>query len=552
MIKFAGGEFTLLLLIIFLNIHYSISQNLVKNPSFEIGVDVCEPNFSGNDFPSLAVNWSCPSAGTSDLYSTQISDKTCYSHMPYAGADRSLSQLHIGSQLPRTGNRFAGIFCYDSPNGEVRDYKEYIQAELTEALIPGEFYCFKMYVSRAEFGRFATNNIGAYFGNFIPFNANINTELQVTPQIVFKQVIKESNDWVELSTHFRVKEAARYMIIGNFTKDKDLTIEQVTDANSLINSNSAYYFIDDVSVVRIMTPSKLTFLGEKVICSNSTTNLTVIGDYDNVIWSSFADTIKVISSGNTLAIRQATTTKYLARAIKCGLTLRDTITIQSLHIPQIDLGRDTILCKDSSLKLDAGMDGNRYQWQDNSTEQFFNVTKAGTYSVKVTNADNCSNIDYIKVSTRNPPKADLGVDTLVCGILPKLFANEGDTYLWSTGVTDSVFQPTTSGRYWVQISNRCGFSKDTIQIYTFNDLFIPNVLTLNQDSLNAKFIMRGIGDTYQSSLRVVDRWGNEIYTNSDYDGSWPTPEQEIPEGTYYYLVDFPGCRSYKGWLQIIK
>jgi hypothetical protein len=55
--------------------------------------------------------------------------------MPYSGVD--LYPPHLGSQSPRTGNRFAGVFTYGDNVGSP-GYREYIQVPLQESLVVGE------------------------------------------------------------------------------------------------------------------------------------------------------------------------------------------------------------------------------------------------------------------------------------------------------------------------------------------------------------------------------------------------------------------------------
>jgi hypothetical protein len=528
-------------------------QNLILNPSFENAYsDYCFPQTFPESYSIYAEGWTSPTAATPDVFSTKIGNKSCYSAMPWIGIETDPDESHPGNQLPRTGSRFAGIISYSSLPG-VKNYREYIQTELSIPLVVGKYYCFKMYVSRGEFTKYAINNLGVYFGDFIPLKYNFRTNLALNPQILFKQVLINGTDWVELSATIRATTPATSMIIGNFSPDEDLIIQEppggIPNKSSFF---SAYYFIDDVSLELVPDPYQLTFAGSNVVCENSKTSLSLDGQYDYVTWSDYADTTKILVTGNYLNIKQTATTKYYLRARKCGLEIRDTVSIKTLPIPKVDLGRDTTICVNTQLMLSSGTVGIAYEWQDKSTQSDFTVTKAGIYSLQVLNTYFCTNSDTIQVSVRNLPLANLGEDLLVCNEFPQLTANNGDSYLWSTGSNDAEFHPDQAGTYWVQITNQCGVSRDTLRIYSFKDLFIPNVVTLNQDTLNAKLTFRGIGNFYTSSLHIVDRWGNEIYTNSNYHGSWPTPEEEVPEGTYYYLVDFPGCRSYKGWLRVIR
>jgi hypothetical protein len=56
----------------------------------------------------------------------------------------------------------------------------------------------------------------------------------------------------------------------------------------------------------------------------------------------------------------------------------------------VDLGKDTVVCENGVLILDAG-EGVSWLWQDGKTDRYYNVTLPGTYWVQVTDA--CANVD---------------------------------------------------------------------------------------------------------------------------------------------------------------
>src|SRR5688572_23736269 len=145
------------------------AQNLVPNPSFECGNYHCDCTYDSYLIESLqiACHWSLPTHGTSDFYSTDIPNQDCWTRMPPAGEYYDPNVPHLGSQLPRTGNRFAGVFTYGTGfnptfQKDTAD-REYLQVELVEPLVPGEYYCGEMFVSLAEQPRYASNNLGMCF-----------------------------------------------------------------------------------------------------------------------------------------------------------------------------------------------------------------------------------------------------------------------------------------------------------------------------------------------------------------------------------------------------
>lgn len=534
-------------ILIFLPKQILFCQNIVPNPSFECGETNCEATVQTVYFPQYACDWSCPTTGTSDIFSIDEANPYCYSSMPY---HNSLQRYHIGSQLPRTGKRFAGIYSYSGDQPRPHQYREYLEVELNEPLVAGEYYCAEMYASPGENAFFVSNNLGmAFVETKVEFYDDYH-ELPLTPQIVESQIISDTVNWVKIGAIFKAGGQEKYLIIGNFSNDKETSaipyFQNSTDYN-------AYYFIDDVSVERL-PHSKFSFLGNTNICEGDSVLIEASVGTTNIVWTTLVDKSTVISNGPTLKVKPDTSTSYYVRATGCNMVVEDTVFIMVKPLPSVNLGRDTTICENTSIILDAGSGHSSNVWQDNSISQYYDVKHAGNYSVTVKNDFGCKNYDKINISFKPLPKVDLGRNALMCKDIFSIAVNGGDvSYLWSTGSKDSVIYPVNSGTYWVTLQNRCGSATDSIHIYSIADLFIPNVLTLNRDSLNEVFGFRGIGEQdVKCRLRIVNRWGKEVYRNEDYKQDWPPVNDELPQGTYYYMIVFENCSEYKGWIHVLK
>jgi gliding motility-associated-like protein len=176
--------------------------------------------------------------------------------------------------------------------------------------------------------------------------------------------------------------------------------------------------------------------------------------------------------------------------------------------------------------------------------------------VIVENQFGCKIKDEINVLVNNIPEVTLGEDVVACEDIPSVAANikKGNeiTYSWSTGSTDSLITPSKAGKYWVTVSNQCGNFTDSVKVFSFKDIFIPNVVTPNHDGLNEKLAITGLGTEVTGRLEIYDRWGGKIFSQNNYKGDWPF-ENEIPaSGVYYYVLSYPHCKTYKGWVQVLK
>jgi gliding motility-associated-like protein/uncharacterized repeat protein (TIGR01451 family) len=85
-------------------------------------------------------------------------------------------------------------------------------------------------------------------------------------------------------------------------------------------------------------------------------------------------------------------------------------------------------------------------------------------------------------------------------------------------------------------------------------LFIPNVITPNNDGKNDRFIIRGSQKFAKREIVILNRFGDHLYENSNYDNDWNA--DGIVGGTYFYVfrgTDSEGkVHEFKGWIQVIK
>lgn len=84
-------------------------------------------------------------------------------------------------------------------------------------------------------------------------------------------------------------------------------------------------------------------------------------------------------------------------------------------------------------------------------------------------------------------------------------------------------------------------------------LLIPNIITPNGDGDNDTFDVTSIGRYPKSTCQIYNRWGNLVFEDLDYNGSWNADGS--PEGVYYYVVGVnknSGMEYYSGDLTIVR
>jgi hypothetical protein len=209
----------------------------VPNPSFEEYIDC--PDNAGEI--SRALHWTTPTLSSPDYYngcSSQI-----WSSVP---------NNSYGFESAHAGNGYIGIYTFSSTGG---DYREYIQSELTAALIHDKKYLVQFYVNLADSVAYACNDIGIYFSAQQLDYPSLEHTLPYHPQIRndTSNILATQNGWILISDTLTALGGEKYLCIGNF--NPDTTSSNLYIGSGSFWSNIGYYYIDDISVSLLDEPS---------------------------------------------------------------------------------------------------------------------------------------------------------------------------------------------------------------------------------------------------------------------------------------------------------
>jgi gliding motility-associated-like protein len=106
-----------------------------------------------------------------------------------------------------------------------------------------------------------------------------------------------------------------------------------------------------------------------------------------------------------------------------------------------------------------------------------------------------------------------------------------------------------AGGYKLSIRDGLGCVKNyDINLDVDTNIFIPNIFTPNGDGSNETFYIRNL--PANSSLSITNRWGNEVYSSSNYNGLWNGGAES--DGVYYYRLVVAGGKIYNGWVEIMR
>ncbi len=207
---------------------------------------------------------------------------------------------------------------------------------------------------------------------------------------------------------------------------------------------------------------------DTVICEGDVFAMDVISNGESFSWF----------DGSTAARYQVQMPGlHWAEAVLNGCTNRDTAVVEFQTRQSIDLGADTTICHDQQYRLDPGVRGDSYRWQDGSGDATYLVDAQGVYSVEIIDGQ-CVLSDTVVVQEREC--------TYFTYFVPNVFSPNGD------GINDRL-----------EVN------------------FPPEMQILNFE------------------ISVFDRWGTLLYQSADPQNAWDGQyrSQQLPTGVYVYSIN---------------
>lgn len=162
-------------------------------------------------------------------------------------------------------------------------------------------------------------------------------------------------------------------------------------------------------------------------------------------WSSGASTqVSVVSAPGTY---------YVDVVTPNGCTASDTVVVNALLPPVVNLGADQTVC--SPITLDAGNPGAIYAWNTGASTSTINVTTTGSYIVNVTNSAGCTESDTVQITVSTGPAVNTGPNQVLCnGQTVTLNAGvSGMQYAWSNGANTQTITVSSPGTYIVVVTD---------------------------------------------------------------------------------------------------
>ncbi len=292
-----------------------------------------------------------------------------------------------------------------------------------------------------------------------------------------------------------------------------------------------------------------------------------------------------VSSGNSLAVTEPGT--YFAETDYGSCSATSDSSSNRVTVTEIASGMSSATINSSLgnpycaadgptiLSTTAGSD---YQWFKDgviiqgATSQELEVNELGVFSVNV-EFQGCSasaSIDLINTSftaeldvdTENP--IDIGTDdTLDVSVIHTAISPEFEWRLNDVIIpdaTDSSLAITEGGTYTVIITETVDCVASQTFTFTVTEPFpnvpvIPNFVTPNGDTDNQNWIIpREFVSGTNTRVMIISSQGKVVLDTEDYQNTWPTAQNEIPNITsvYYYIIKKQNQSPINGSITVVR
>ncbi len=218
---------------------------------------------------------------------------------------------------------------------------------------------------------------------------------------------------------------------------------EITDKNTCKNRDSI-----DVTIHNL---PQFSLGNDTAVCESFTLNAPT--GYTNV-WNDN-------STNNTLSINK-TGVYWLEITDKNTCKNRDSIDVTIHNLPQFSLGNDTILCEIKGFKIFAPV-GFKYLWSNGDTSLTLQVASPNTYTLAITDGNNCMFTDSINIYQGEIPKLVIN-DTFKSCDSVLIYTSFFNKYMWNNVEGDSVFTSYQSETINLKVYSKDGcFTEANIQ-----------------------------------------------------------------------------------------
>ncbi len=422
---------------------------------------------------------------------------------------------------------------------------------------------------------FAPSTLGKWEQRKYIWNSGVNTTAIIT--IYDKITISYGNDFALDDIAFRINTLCSLSknVIVTVTQPEEPTFDNIVTSYCTGSAIPALPTTSTNGKIGIWSPTidntnttEYTFTPNSGQCTTTNPKITI--NVSTSITPQFS-AVAPICSGEPLsdlptkslnnitgtwspALNNTTTTKYTfaPNAGECGVATDLTIEVNPNITPTFDPIAPICFGDALSPLPTSSTNGITGTW-------FPDLNNALTTDYKFTPTSGlCATTKDLTITVNNPSVSITAGCIATNYTLEAIPSENNVTYSW---FKDNVIVNNQSanklvvkdlGSYKIVInSDGCNAEAiENVTILNCNTPIIPKGVSPNNDTLNDTFDLSNFN---VSKLEIFNRFGIKVYSKSNYRNEWNGTSddgQELPDATYYYVVEFESGQSKTGWVYL--
>ncbi len=328
-------------------------------------------------------------------------------------------------------------------------------------------------------------------------------------------------------------------------------------------------------VIKVNAIPKTALESNSPICENNTLEMDATGGL-TYQWNginNFSATGSSISINNVKLSQSGKYYVLVTSDAGCKSLDSVSVVVNPSPVAGISFSVENI-CEGEDVQLESS-GGINYQWMPETGLSATNISNpiaspelTTLYNVIVSNQFACSDTAQVTVNVAMRPGANAGPDKwIIKGNSVQLSAsaaglNAGyswfpDAFINSTRVLQPTVNPPQDTSYILQVisNDGCGTAMDTVRVFVYKDVFVPNAFSPNDDGLNDTWNIPALAAYPEFELTVFNRAGQVVFQNKNDNRPWNGKFKGnlLPVGIYIYVIDIKGGgEKIKGTVALLR
>ncbi|TJY32850.1 T9SS type B sorting domain-containing protein [Pontimicrobium aquaticum] len=236
---------------------------------------------------------------------------------------------------------------------------------------------------------------------------------------------------------------------------------------------------------------------------------------------------------------------------------REPVKVTTVH-PEIPNGYPaTITLYNGAINIPQNSNYS-YVWNTGETTPTINVNSIGTYTIMVTNQNNCSNSRTITVLPSNIATIDdiIIEEASTNNKITVLVSGKGD-YEYSLNLEpyqdSNFFENVNPGVHtiYVRDKNGCGIVEQVISVLGFPKFFTPNA-----DGFNDTWQLYGVNSQFNqgATVTIFNRYGKLIKSFDNNSIGWDGTfnGKLLPSSDYWFVAKLANGKEYRGHFALVR